>query len=200
MSPKSPASRSSPPAPPYDAKGLLKSAIRDDNPVIFIEHQLLYTDKGIVPEEEYTVPIGVAAVRRPGTDVTIVAYLKMAQVAMEAAEQLAADGIEAEVIDPRTLIPLDLDTIAASVEKTGRLLVLCQAPKTGCFAEHIAFRVQERCFNSLKAPVAIVAAYDVPPPMAQPLEAENLPDVPKVMRAVRQLMDTGEPTKVETGA
>ncbi len=176
------------PGTPYDAKGLLKSAIRDDNPIIFIEHQLLYTDKGVVPEEEYTVPIGVAAVRRPGTDVTIVAYLKMAQVAMEAAEQLAAEGLEAEVIDPRTLIPLDIDTIAASVEKTGRLLVVCQAPKTGCFAEHIAFRVQERCFKSLKAPVAIVAAYDIPPPMAQPLEAENLPDATKVMRAVKALM------------
>ena len=109
------------PGTPYDAKGLLKSAIRDDNPVIFIEHQLLYTEKGVVPEEEYTVPIGVAAVRRPGTDVTIVAYLKMAQVAMEAAEQLAAEGIEAEVIDPRTLIPLDIDTIAASRRKDGEI-------------------------------------------------------------------------------
>ena len=175
------------PSTPYDAKGLLKSAIRDDNPVIFIEHQLLYTEKGVVPEEEYTVPIGKAAVRREGKDITIVAYLMMAQVAMEAAELLAAEGIEAEVVDPRTLIPLDAETVAASVRKTGRLLIVCQAPKTGCFGEHIAYRAQELAFASLKAPAQIVAAYDIPPPMAQTLEVENLPSPEKVAAAAKAM-------------
>ncbi len=176
------------PSTPYDAKGLLKSAIRDDNPVIFIEHQLLYTEKGLVPEEEYTVPIGQATVTRKGKDITIVAYLKMAQVALEAAELLADEGIEAEVIDPRTLIPLDIETIAASVRKTGRLLIVCQAPKTGCFGEHIAYRAQELAFAQLKAPAKIVAAYDIPPPMAQTLESENLPTPDKVAREARGMM------------
>jgi pyruvate/2-oxoglutarate/acetoin dehydrogenase E1 component len=175
------------PSTPYDAKGLLKSAIRDDNPVIFIEHQLLYTEKGVVPEQEYTVPIGRAKVTRDGRDITIVAYSMMAQVALQAAELLAADGIEAEVVDPRTLIPFDAETVAASVRKTGRLLIVCQAPKTGCFGEHIAYRAQELAFASLKAPAQIVAAYDIPPPMAQTLERENLPDADKVAAAARAM-------------
>jgi 2-oxoisovalerate dehydrogenase E1 component len=177
------------PSTPYDAKGLLKSAIRDDNPVMFVEHQLLYTEKGVVPEEEYTVPLGEAVLRREGEDITIVAYLKMAQVALEAAELLAAEGIEAEVIDPRTLIPLDGEAIAASVRKTGRLLIVCQAPKTGCFGEHIAYRAQEAAFSALKAPAKIVAAYDVPPPMAQTLEAENLPSPEKVAREAKAMLE-----------
>jgi len=176
------------PSTPYDAKGLLKSAIRDDNPVIFIEHQLLYTERGVVPEEEYTVPLGVAAVRREGRDITIVAYLKMADVALEAAELLAADGIEAEIVDPRTLIPLDADTIAKSAAKTGRLLVVCQAPKTGCFGEHIAYRAQEIAFSSLKCPARIVAAYDIPPPMAETLESENFPSPERVAREAKAMV------------
>jgi len=176
------------PSTPYDAKGLLKAAIRDDNPVIFIEHQLLYTEKGVVPEEEYTVPIGEAVVRREGTDVTIVAYLKMAQVALEAAELLAAEGIEAEVVDPRTLMPLDVETIGASVKKTGRLLIVCQAPKTGCFGETIAYQAQEIAFSSLKGPAQIVAAYDIPPPMAHTLESENFPSPEKVARIAKEMV------------
>jgi 2-oxoisovalerate dehydrogenase E1 component len=176
------------PSTPYDAKGLLKSSIRDDSPVIFIEHQLLYTEKGEVPETEYTVPLGEAVVRREGTDLTIVAYLKMHDVALQAAELLAAEGIEVEVVDPRTLIPLDIDTIANSVRKTGRLMIVCQAPKTGCFGEHIAYRAQEIAFSHLKAPAKIVAAYDVPPPMAQTLENENLPSPEKVVREAKALM------------
>jgi 2-oxoisovalerate dehydrogenase E1 component len=176
------------PSTPYDAKGLLKSAIRDDNPVIFIEHQLLYTEKGVVPEEEYTVPIGKAAVRREGKDITIVAYLMMAQVALQAAELLAAEGIQAEVVDPRTLIPFDAETVAASVRKTGRLLVVCQAPKTGCFGEHIAYRAQELAFVSLRCPAQIVAAYDIPPPMAQTLESENFPSPQKVAREAKGML------------
>ncbi|MFB3880737.1 MAG: pyruvate dehydrogenase complex E1 component subunit beta [Armatimonadota bacterium] len=176
------------PSTAYDAKGLLKSAIRDDNPVIFIEHQLLYTEKGVVPEEEYTVPIGKAAVTREGRDITIVAYSMMAKVALEAAELLAAEGIEAEVVDPRTLIPFDAETVAESMRKTGRLLIVCQAPKTGCFGEHIAYRAQELAFGSLKAPAQIVAAYDIPPPMAQTLESENLPSAAKVAAAAERMV------------
>jgi len=176
------------PSTPYDAKGLLKTAIRDDNPVIFIEHQLLYTEKGVVPEEEYTVPLGEAVVRREGKDLTIVSYLKMVDISLEAADLLAADGIEAEVIDPRTLIPLDLDAITKSVAKTGRLMVVCQAPKTGSFGEHIIYRVQEVAFSHLRAPARIVAAYDVPPPMAQTLEAENLPSPARVAREAKALL------------
>jgi len=179
------------PSTAYDAKGLLKSSIRDDNPVIFIEHQLLYTEKNEVPEGEYTVPLGVAAVRRAGTDLTIVAYLKMADVSLQAAELLSADGMEAEVIDARTLIPLDVATIAQSVAKTGRLLIVCQAPKTGCFGEHIAYRAQEAAFPHLKAAMKIVAAYDVPPPMAQTLEEENLPSPERVAREAKAMLQAG---------
>ncbi len=175
------------PSTAYDAKGLLKTAIRDDSPVIFIEHQLLYTEKGEVPEVEYTVPLGEAAIRREGRDLTIVAYLKMADIALQAAELLAADGVEAEVIDPRTLIPLDVHTIAKSVAKTGRLMAVCQAPQTGCFGEHIIYRAQEAAFAHLKGPAKIVAAYDIPPPMAQSLEAENLPSPEKVAREAKAM-------------
>jgi 2-oxoisovalerate dehydrogenase E1 component len=176
------------PSTAYDAKGLLKSAIRDDNPVIFIEHQLLYTERGAVPDEEYTLPLGKAEVRREGKDITIVAYLRMAQVALEAAEMLAREGIEAEVVDPRTLIPLDADAISASASKTGRLLIVCQAPKTGCFGEHIAYRAHEMAFASLKGPAQIVAAYDIPPPMAHTLETENFPSPEKVARVAREMV------------
>ncbi|NLC57820.1 MAG: pyruvate dehydrogenase [Armatimonadetes bacterium] len=176
------------PSTAYDAKGLLKTAIRDNDPVIFIEHQLLYTEKGVVPEEEYLIPFGQANIRREGKDLTIVAYSRMVDVALAAAELLAAEGIEAEVIDPRTLIPFDYDAVTTSVQKTGRALLVCQAPETGCFAEHIAYQVQKRAWGSLKAPVRIVAAYNVPPPMSQVLEMENLPTPEKVARNAREIL------------
>lgn len=176
------------PSTAYDVKGLLKSAIRDNDPVIFIEHQLLYTERGEVPEEEYLIPLGKACVRRQGKDLTIVAYSRMVDVALQAAEELASEGVEAEVIDPRTLIPFDYDAVVASVQKTGRLLLVTQAPETGCFPEHIAYQVQKRAFRSLKAPVRIVAAYDVPPPMSQVLEMENLPSPAKVARHAREIL------------
>jgi 2-oxoisovalerate dehydrogenase E1 component len=175
------------PSTAYDAKGLLKTAIRTDNPVIFIEHQLLYAEKDPVPADEYTLPFGEAVIRRPGRDVTIVAYSYMAKVALAAAERLRALGIDAEVIDPRTLVPLDADTIAASVARTGRLLVLSQAPARGSFAEHIAFQVQSRCLGALRAPIAIEAAAPVPPPMARTLEAAGLPSAESVVRAAHRL-------------
>ncbi len=176
------------PATPYDVKGLLKAAIRDDNPVIFIEHQLCYLEKGVVPEDDYIVPIGVAKVAREGSDVTVVAYSYMYHVAMQAAEMAAERGISVEVVDPRTLVPLDLDTIFASVRKTGRLVVLQQAPETGCFAEHIVYKVQEACFDVLKGPARIVAAHDVPPPMATPLERENIPSPEKVLGVIEEVV------------
>ncbi len=175
------------PATPYDCKGLLKASIRDDNPIIFIEHQHCYTDKGEVPEGDYTIPLGVANVAREGTDVTVVAYSYMLLRALEAAEALAEEGISVEVVDPRTLIPLDEETISASVNKTGRALIVQQAPYTGCFGEHIAHRIVDCCWDALEAPVRIVAAHDVPPPMAAPLEDENIPSVEKIAAGVREL-------------
>ena len=176
------------PATAYDVKGLLKASIRDDNPVIFIEHQHCYTEKGEVPEEDYTIPLGVGRVAREGSDVTVVAYSYMLLRALEAAEALADDGIEVEVIDPRTLIPLDEQIIVDSVAKTGRALVIQQAPYTGCFGEHIAQRIHELCWDALQAPVGIVASYDVPPPMAAPLENENIPSVDKIADRIRALV------------
>ncbi len=174
------------PATAYDAKGLLKSAIRDDNPVVFIEHQHALTIRGEVPEEEYTVPIGVARAAREGSDCTLVAYSWLYYRAMEAVEGLAEQGISVEVIDLRTLVPLDVDTITASVKKTGHLVIVQQAPERGCFGDYIAYEVQQKVFDALQAPINIVAAHNVPPPMAQPLEEENLPSVEKIARAVRK--------------
>ncbi|MDI9583576.1 MAG: dehydrogenase E1 component subunit alpha/beta [Acidobacteriota bacterium] len=177
------------PSTAYDVKGLLKSAIRDDNPVVFIEHQHCYTFTDEVPDTDYTIPIGVARVGREGTDVTVVAYSWMYHRAMEAAALAEAEGISVEVVDPRTLVPLDVDTIAASVEKTGRLVCVVQAPSVGCFAEHIAYKVQDRCFASMKKPARIVSAHDVPPPMAATLEDENLPTPEKILANIKALMD-----------
>jgi 2-oxoisovalerate dehydrogenase E1 component len=178
------------PSSPAEAKGLLKSAIRDNDPVVFIEHQLLYTEKGPVPEGEFLIPIGPARIAREGRDVTVVAYSLMVQRALRAAERAAQDGISVEVVDARTLVPLDEATIIRSVEKTGRALCVCQAPLTGCFAEHIAYKVQERCFGVLKSPVGILAAYDVPPPMAASLENENIPSAARIHDRIRALMGT----------
>lgn len=172
------------PANPYDTKGLLKSAIRDNDPVIFIEHQLLYTEKGVVPEGEYLIPLGKANVARQGKDVTVVAYSYMLTRALEAAQKAQEMGISVEVVDPRTLVPLDEKTLCESVKKTGRAVCVCQAPRTGCFAEHIAFVIQRDCFKNLKSPVEVVAAHDVPPPMAPSLENENLPSVEKILAAI----------------
>ncbi|MCE5218877.1 dehydrogenase E1 component subunit alpha/beta [bacterium] len=176
------------PATAYDVKGLLKASIRDDNPVVFIEHQNCYTERDEVPEDDYTIPLGVARVAREGTDVTVVAYSFMYWRAMQAAELAAEEGISVEVVDPRTLLPLDVDTIVASVEKTGRLLVVQQAPSIGCYGEHIAYAVQNRCFGKMKSAARIVAAHDVPPPMAASLENENLPTPEKILANLKQLM------------
>ncbi|HOF88636.1 MAG TPA: dehydrogenase E1 component subunit alpha/beta [Armatimonadota bacterium] len=176
------------PSTAYDAKGLLKSAIRDNNPVVFIEHQSIYTLRGACPEEDYLVPLGQAAVRRAGTDVTIVGYSLPILIAQDAAELAAQEGISCEVIDLRTLIPLDEATVLASIKKTGRLLCVNQAPKTGCFAEHIVARMYELGFPYFKGPAQIVAAADCPPPMAATLEAEFQPNTRRVLEGIRAAM------------
>lgn len=176
------------PATPYDAKGLLKSAIRDDNPVIFIEAQLLYGTKGEVPDEDYTLPIGKADVKRTGGDVTIVAYSKMALLAMEAAEKLAQDGIEAEVIDLRTLKPLDTETLLASVQKTGRVVIVEEGWKFSGLGAQIAETIYSEGFDSLDGPIVRVAGEEVPMPYARPLEDLAIPDLDRVVSAVKGLL------------
>ncbi len=176
------------PATPYDAKGLLKAAIRDDNPVILIEHKLLYNTTGPVPEEEYLVPIGVAEVRRPGRDVTVVATSRMVLLALNAAEELARQGIEAEVIDPRTLKPLDLATIVRSVRKTGRLVVVNEGHLTGGFTAEVAARVQREAFDWLDAPIMQVATEDVPLPYNGRLELEAIPGEQDIVNAVLEVV------------
>ncbi|MBC8447433.1 MAG: alpha-ketoacid dehydrogenase subunit beta [Chloroflexi bacterium] len=176
------------PSTPYDAKGLLKSAIRDDNPVVFIEHKLLYNTTGSVPEEEYTIPIGVADVKRGGDDVTIVATSRMVLFALNAAEELARQGIGAEVIDPRTLKPLDTDTIIRSVKKTGRLVVVNEGHLTGGFTAEVAARVQREAFDWLDAPIVQVATEDVPLPYSGRLELEAIPSEWDIVNAALEVV------------
>jgi pyruvate/2-oxoglutarate/acetoin dehydrogenase E1 component len=176
------------PSTPHDAKGLLKSAIRDDNPVIFIEHKLLYNTTGPVPEEEYHIPIGVAEVKRNGGDVTIVASSRMVLFALSAADELARQGIEAEVIDPRTLKPLDVDTIVSSVQKTGRLVVVNEGHLTGGFTAEVAARVQREAFDWLDAPIMQVATEDVPIPYSGPLELEAIPSEQDIIHAAQKVV------------
>jgi pyruvate/2-oxoglutarate/acetoin dehydrogenase E1 component len=176
------------PSTPYDAKGLLKTAIRDDNPVLFVESKLLYGVKGHVPEEEYSVPIGEAKVVREGEHLTLIAYSRMTHEALKAAEVLSSSGIECEVVDLRTLAPLDADTIAASVEKTGRAIIVCEDCKTAGVSAEIMARVMEECFDFLNAPVRRVAAADAPVPCADILERAALPDAQKIVDAAVQLL------------
>src|SRR5271156_627783 len=176
------------PSTPSDAKGLLKSAIRDNNPVLFFEHKFLYRRlKEEMPPGDYTLPIGKAVGRRPGRDLTIVSYAAMAHTSMEAAVELAKEGIEAEVIDLRTLLPLDKDTILASVKKTNKLLVVHEDTRTGGIAGEIAALVFEGAFDDLDGPVARVTALDTPVPYSPPLEERFLPNTEKVVAAAREL-------------
>jgi len=173
------------PATAADAKGLLKSAIRDDNPVVFLEHKALYGATGEVPEGEYTIPLGKADIKREGKDVTILAYSMMLHKALAAAETLALEGIEAEVIDPRTLVPFDKETLYKSIEKTGRLVIVHEAVKQGGFGGEIAALVAEECFDFLDAPIKRVAAPFTPIPFASNLEAGFIPDEAKIIAAVK---------------
>jgi acetoin:2,6-dichlorophenolindophenol oxidoreductase subunit beta len=172
------------PATPADAKGLMTASIRDDNPVVFFHHYLLTLEHGDVPEGEHVVPLGQANVVREGGDVTIVALGYMLGQALEAAEQLAAEGVQAEVIDPRTLAPLDTATILASVEKTGRLVVVDQSTRHGSAAAVIAAEAASEGFSSLKAPVQLVCALDATIPYSEPMEQYLLPDAAKIVAAV----------------
>jgi len=176
------------PSTPYDAKGLLKASIRDDNPVMFIEHKMLYKEKGPVPEEDYIIPLGVADVKRTGQDVTIVTYSRMVYRALEAAEILAKDGIEVDVIDLRTLKPLDIDTIVASVKKTGRLVGVTEAYENTSFINEVMAQVNERAFDYLDAPMIRVAAANVPVPRAEVLEDRAIPNVQRIVTACRKVV------------
>jgi len=195
------------PSTPYDAKGLLKAAIRDDNPVLFIEHKVLYSGvTGPVPDGDYVIPLGVADIKRPGKDATVVAYSRMLHFAMAAAEQLAAEGIDVEVIDPRTLNPLDIDTIAKSVRRTGRLITVSEGyPRCGVGAE-IARRLMEYRFTEvyppyerwagggptgfdyLDAPPILLSGKDCPIPMSEPLEDACVPTVADIVEAVKAIV------------
>ena len=174
------------PATPYDAKGLLKSALRDPNPVVFIEHKLLYNTKGHVPEEEYFVPLGHADVKRTGRDATLVSWSRTVLHALEAAELAAKEGIDVEVIDLRCTVPLDIDTVLASVKKTGRLVVAHEAHRRAGVGAEIASLVQEQAFDYLDAPIERVGAMDIPIPYSKPLEDEALPGVEHIVRAIKR--------------
>jgi pyruvate dehydrogenase E1 component beta subunit len=185
------------PSNAYDAKGLLKAAVRDDDPVLIFEHKLLYGSRGAraepgatdatseIPEQDYTVPLGKAAVRREGSQVTILAWLLMLHHALAAAEILAKEGIAAEVVDVRSLSPIDYETIGLSVQKTGRVLIVEEGPKTGGVSSELAAGIMERFASSLKAPVVRVASPDVPVPFTPVLENAYRPDVQRVVDAAR---------------
>jgi pyruvate/2-oxoglutarate/acetoin dehydrogenase E1 component len=177
------------PATAHDAKGLLKTAIRDDNPVIFVENKVLYaTAKEDVPDTDYTIPFGEAAVRREGKDVTIVGLQRMVETALEAADKLAEAGIAAEVIDPRTLVPLDMQTIVDSVKKTHRVVVVHEAHERVGFGAEVIAQVVTHAFDYLDAPPARVANPNVPTPFSRPLEELSIPSADQVVQAVRQLV------------
>jgi len=176
------------PATPHDAKGLLKSAIRDPNPVLFLEGGLLYRTKGLIPEEEYTIPLGKADTKRKGDDVTIVGVSRLVGEAMTAAKTLEEKGISAEVIDVRTLQPLDLDTIVESVKRTSRLIVASDDIKTGGVGSEISAAVTETAFDYLDAPVIRVASPDTPIPFSPPLEQQYIPNADKIVQAAVQLI------------
>ena len=175
------------PSTPADAKGLLKTAIRDDNPVVFIEDKMDYTVKGDVPDGEWEIPLGVADVKRAGDDVTIVATSSMVRVALAAAEQLEADGISAEVVDPRTLVPLDRDALVRSAQKTGRAIVVDEGHTSYGASAELAATIADGAFWSLDAPVKRLAALDVPVPFSPPLEDVTVPTPDLVAQTAREL-------------
>ena len=179
------------PSTPYDAKGLLKASIRDDDPVIFIEHKLLYTTEGEVPDGDYVVPLGRADVKRAGADVTIVTYSYMTLKCLEAAERLAAEGIEAEVIDLRTLAPLDIDCVLDSVRKTGRMVIVHEACERGGVGGDIAATVMEQAFDDLDAPIVRVAGKNTVIPFNLTLEKSAVPSVDDVIAGVHSIVSQG---------
>ena len=178
------------PSTPHDAKGLLLASIEDDNPVLFFEHMGLYGQKGPVPEESYTVPLGEASILQEGTDLTIVAISMMTVKATEAASELERDGVSVEVIDPRTLSPLDVATLTHSVQKTGRLVIVDESPPRCSIATDIAAIVGEYAFGSLKAPIQRVTSPHTPVPLSPPLEQAYIPSTERVLAASRSTLQT----------
>lgn len=176
------------PATPYDAKGLLKTSIRDDNPILFIEHKMLYNTKGQVPEEEYLVPLGEAEIKREGTDVTLITYSRMLLYSLEAAEELEKQGISVEVIDLRTLLPLDIKTIMHSIEKTNRAVIVEEDCKTGGVGAEIGMQIMENCFDELDAPVKRIAGADVPMPKSPNLEKLAIPSKKDIIKAIKEML------------
>jgi pyruvate dehydrogenase E1 component beta subunit len=176
------------PANPYDAKGLLKSSIRDNDPVIFMESELMYGDKGEVPLEEYLIPIGVADIKRPGNDVTIVTFGKILKVAMAAAAELEKDGISAEVIDLRSVRPIDYATVVESVKKTNRLVIVEEAWPLAAISSEITYHIQKHAFDYLDAPIHRINSLDAPLPYAPTLIQEILPNVERTVKAVKAVM------------
>lgn len=176
------------PSTPYDAKGLLISAIRDDNPVVFLEHKMLYGTQGEVPEESYAIPLGKADVKREGQDITVVATAMMVGRALSAAEKLAGNGISLEVVDPRTLSPLDEETILNSVKKTHRLLIVHEEVKFAGSGAEIAAMVAEKAFDYLDAPIVRIGAPFTPVPFSPPLEQEFIPSEEKIIQAAKKMM------------
>ncbi|MDD3982141.1 MAG: alpha-ketoacid dehydrogenase subunit beta [Spirochaetales bacterium] len=176
------------PSTPYDAKGLLKTAIRDNNPILFIEHKLLYNSKGEVPEQEYTIPLGKADIKRPGKDVTILTWSRCVDFSLKAAIELEKEGIDIEVVDLRSLKPLDEKTILASVEKTGHVVVVHEAVKNTGFGAELVALINEKAFDALDAPVQRVAGEEVPMPFNPRLQAMAIPDTNKVMAAVKKVL------------
>ncbi len=176
------------PSTAYDAKGLLKSAIRDDNPVVFLTHKLLGGSRSNVPDEEYTIPLGKADIKREGVDVTVVAVALMVHRALAVAEKLQEEGISVEVIDPRTLVPLDKQTIINSLQKTGRLVIMDEEPRTGSWAAEVSAMVAEEAFDLLDAPIRRVCAPDTPVPFSPVLEKFWMPDEEDLTRAITEIM------------
>jgi len=176
------------PGTPYDAKGLLKSAIREDDPVMFIEHATLYQSRGEVPEEEYLEPIGVSKIQRPGRDVTLITYSKMLQLSMQAAEQLSSEGIEVEIIDLRTLRPLDMEPVIKSFKRTNRAVIVEEGWGTFGIGSEIASRIYEHAFDYIDAPIKRVAQKEVPLPYNRELEQLALPQVEDIVNAVKEVL------------
>ncbi len=179
------------PSTPYDAKGLLKSAIRDNNPVIFLEHKGLYQTKGEVPETEYLIPLGKADVKRYGKDLTIITYSRTTLMALEAAERLQAEGIDAEVLDLRSLVPLDFEAIRESVTKTGRVIIAHEAAERSGFGAEVAAQIADKLFDELDAPIVRVCGSNIPVPNAPEPEVESAPTVEKLMAAARRVCKGG---------
>ncbi|MEO1053328.1 MAG: pyruvate dehydrogenase complex E1 component subunit beta [Bacteroidota bacterium] len=176
------------PYTPYDAKGLLKSSIRDDDPVIFMESELMYGDKGEVPEDEYLIPIGQADIKREGTDVTVVSFGKMMKIALQTAEEMAKDGVSVEVIDLRSVRPIDYETVVNSVKKTNRLVIVEEAWPLSSISSEITYHIQKHAFDYLDAPVHRINSMDVPLPYAPTLIEAILPNVKRTVQAINSVM------------